>query len=142
MINDLCFEQAVLAEYPAEAMQYKEPKLRSLVSLCRELQRFRGDEAFYLGAPTIARLFEISEPCAARWMKIFVSDGVLRIHERGGTDELRRFRATEYFYCPGEKKQTLGEEIIEGLEDLIKTIKAGDPLPYCACLRCKSGAPK
>lgn len=102
MTLETLFETAMTIEYPAEAMQYEEPKKRSLVLLCQELQRHRGDLPFHLGAPTTARLLDISEPKAAAWLSLLVADRVLRIHQRGGGPGHSRFIATEYFYCSSE----------------------------------------
>jgi hypothetical protein len=69
---------------PPEADVYDE-RIGRLVALCRELQRQnelsgRGDQ-FFLSGYTVARLFDVSQPTAAKWLNMLVEDGVLEIIE-------------------------------------------------------------
>jgi hypothetical protein len=81
---------------PPEAMQFQNPELRLLVSLCRELQLEAGERPFYLASRTARKLLgHESHSTAALWLGAPVGLDILRIVEPG-----RMNRATRYFYLP------------------------------------------
>ncbi|MHC4695956.1 MAG: bifunctional DNA primase/polymerase, partial [Planctomycetota bacterium] len=96
---DVIFERATAAKLPAEAMQYEQPQVRLLVSLCRELQRHTGERPFYLGCRTAGRLLDVHHKTAWRWLLLLAKDGILCVSEKGGLLK-NRFRATRFFYVP------------------------------------------
>jgi hypothetical protein len=79
---------------PACARGYDPPAVRLLVSLCRELQRTRGDEPFYLSCRDAARLLGLADDykTASRWLRRLVADGVLELVEPGGPQTMRASR--------------------------------------------------
>ena len=76
-------KRAVAAEPPAVAMQYEQPALRLLVSLCRELQREAGRRPFYLSVRTAAEQIGVSPSQAATWLNGLVIDGILKLVRKG-----------------------------------------------------------
>jgi hypothetical protein len=63
------WERAQKSEPPPEAMQIEDPKIRLLVSLCRELQQCAGDKPFILPARVVQRLFHHDQPMRGwRWL--------------------------------------------------------------------------
>ena len=92
-------EKAVRLEPPKVAVE-KYPdhdKLKILVSLCRELQRAAGDGPFYLSVRTAGRLLDVTPMTANRWLFLLLSDGILRLVEKGGTKDTVR-EASRYEY--------------------------------------------
>jgi hypothetical protein len=75
---DVMFERAKVSKPPEEAMRYRLPQIRMLVSLCRELQRHAGDAPFYLGCRTAGRLLDVDHTTAWRYLFLLKSEGVLR----------------------------------------------------------------
>jgi hypothetical protein len=72
-------------------------KLKVLASLCRELQAEAKENPFYLSVRTAGRLLDVSPMHASRWLFLMVSDGILRIVEKGGTAKAVR-KATRFRY--------------------------------------------
>ena len=93
------FQKAVEAERPQIAMRMypNNETLQILVSLCRELQRAKGEQPFYLGCRTAGKLFSVTHAEAARWLFVLESDGILRVVAKGGTHENPR-KATRFRY--------------------------------------------
>jgi hypothetical protein len=100
---DVIFERATASDPPAVAMQFEQPEIRQLVSLCRELQRHAGDAPFYLGCRTAGRLLDVDHQRAARWLFLLKMEGVLRESEKGGIGK-NRFRASRYYYVADDEK--------------------------------------
>jgi hypothetical protein len=94
---DVIFERARASAPPAFAQRYEQPRLRQLVSLCRELQRHAGESAFYLGCRTAGRLLDVDHTTAWRWLFLLKRHGVLQESEKGGQGENSK-RATRYLY--------------------------------------------
>jgi hypothetical protein len=74
---DVFMERTDKQDFPDVAERYEEVAVRRLVLLCRELQRHKGEDSFYLGAPSAGKLLEMPEPWASRWLKQLTEDGVL-----------------------------------------------------------------
>jgi hypothetical protein len=86
---------------PDCAMRFRKPARRLLVALCRELQRERGDQPFFLSCRDAAGALGLSgrEPhvTAWRWLKELCQADILK-HIQSGT--LKRRKASEYRYLP------------------------------------------
>lgn len=72
-------------------------KLKILASLCRELQHEAKENPFYLSVRTTGNLLGASPMQASRWLFLLVSDGLLKIVEKGGTKNTVR-KATRFKY--------------------------------------------
>jgi hypothetical protein len=92
------------APQPPEADQFKSPQIRMLISLCRELQRERGDTPFYLSCRDAAAALGLhgNRPHVAawRWLRMLCHVGVLR---RGAIGSMKDRKANEYRYIPKTK---------------------------------------
>ena len=91
------FDKAKAASPPSKAVaKYGAGSLRTLLaSLCRELQRFHGDERFYLSGRVAGPRLGVSRVQAWRWLKTLERDGIIKPltkHPRG------KRLATEYRY--------------------------------------------
>ena len=93
------FEKAKKSKPPQIAIKLypDNDKLKILASLCRELQSEAKENPFYLSVRTAGRLLDVSPMHASRWLFLMVSDGVLRIVEKGGTATAVR-KATRFKY--------------------------------------------
>ena len=85
---------ARISDPPECSIQFEQPKLRLLVSLCRELQRAVGDGPFYLSCRTAGRLVGVGHLTAWRWLSLLESEQILRVVEKGNatTKRASRFR--------------------------------------------------
>ena len=88
-------ERAQNPPLPPEAERYELPGLRSLVALCRELQRSAGDGPFYLGCRTAARILGTNRTTANNWLFLLKFDRIIEIVETG---TMVGRRATRYHY--------------------------------------------
>jgi hypothetical protein len=95
------FAQALDAHPPAVAERYEQPRLRLLVSLCRELQRGAGDGPFYLSVRTAAGLLGVDISTASRWLFLLLQDGILDIVSRG---DQRERKASRFRYIAESRK--------------------------------------
>lgn len=88
------FARAVNMSPPAVAERYEQPKLKLLVSLCRELQGGAGEGPFYLSVRTAAGLVGVDISTASRWLFGLEQDRILEIVTRGNQRERKasRFR--------------------------------------------------
>ena len=91
------FEQAKAAQPPSAALQYESAKVRLLVALCAELQRYwiQRDGAgapFYLDARTAGRLLGVEHTTAWRWLNGLCRDGVLVLVQVGSNGRASRYR--------------------------------------------------
>jgi hypothetical protein len=84
---------------PEAARKYRSPGIRLLVSLCAELQRQAQGRPFFLGCRSAGALLGVPYGRAAKWLRVLVMDGVLRLVSVGsrGTG-----KASEYLYAPTE----------------------------------------
>jgi hypothetical protein len=82
---------------PAAALQYRSPKPRLLIALCRELQQEAGDGPFFLATTTVEKLLGPNRMRAWRWLQGLVRDGVLNVVDRG--DGAKRMPA-RFRYVP------------------------------------------
>ncbi len=87
------FQTAITRPMPSVAARYDVPEVKSLVALCRELQRNAGKAPFFLACRTAAELLNISHVLANKWLRLLVTDKVLELI-RPGTLHL----ASEYQY--------------------------------------------
>ncbi len=92
---DRAFQMAVAAEVPEVALQYDQPKLRLLVSLCRELQRANPHGPIFLSAREGGRLLDVSHVQASRWMKLLCLDNILTLESQG---DIESGKASRYYY--------------------------------------------
>ncbi|MBP60394.1 MAG: hypothetical protein CMJ62_02605 [Planctomycetaceae bacterium] len=88
-------ERVLSLPLPAVAEQYEQDKLRSLVSLCRELQRATGDGPFYLACRTAGQLLDVDHNTANRWLYLLRDDRVL-VEVKKGNAKSRK--ASRYRY--------------------------------------------
>ncbi|MFO0789933.1 MAG: bifunctional DNA primase/polymerase [Pirellulales bacterium] len=89
----IMYTNAIAQPLPRCAEKYSQPQLRSLVALCRELQREAGGDPFYLAGRNAAQLIGVDHKTAARWLRMLCMDEVLKLDERG-----TRHQASEYVY--------------------------------------------
>lgn len=87
------YAQALSKPLPLCADKYEQRQLQTLVALCRELQNSKGTAPFYLAGRVAAQQIGVDHKTAARWLKMLVMDGVLKLDERG-----TRHHASEYIY--------------------------------------------
>jgi hypothetical protein len=93
------WQRAISVPQPPEAEQFGSAQIRLLVSLCRELQRERGDAPFYLSCRDAAAALGVhgNRPHVAawRWLRMLCHVGVL---ERGNIGSMKDRKANEYRY--------------------------------------------
>jgi len=68
--------------------------LRSLASLCRELQEMFGDQPIMLGQTSVAKLFGVSQQAISEWIRALRTLEVLKLAEPA----VKNIRAARYFY--------------------------------------------
>ena len=81
----------LIAEYPDN------DKLQQLGSLCRELQRTRGEEPFFLSCRTAGKLLGVSHTKVAQWLTVLKGDRLLIEVSKGGTASAPR-KASRFRY--------------------------------------------
>jgi hypothetical protein len=78
---------------PPEALRFDSADMQMLLSLCRELQRIKGEDPFYLSSYKAAKfLRHETHTTAASWLKHFVRLGLLTVHEKGNSKKATRYR--------------------------------------------------
>jgi hypothetical protein len=75
--------KAIDSDLPPVAADYDSPKIKLLVRLCRELQRYHGAEPFYLDCRTAGKVLEVEHSVAWRWLRLLQHDGVLGLVSTG-----------------------------------------------------------
>ncbi len=88
-------ETAKKVSPPQVALQFADPRIILLVTICRELQRKSGEKPFYLACRTVQQLFDLgSQTTANDWLKGLRRLGILHLVEKGGpvTRKATRFR--------------------------------------------------
>jgi hypothetical protein len=93
---DGAMTRALAEPSPAEAERYEEEAMKKLVAVCVALQKYAGEEPFFLSCRTAQRICGFgSFHTAARRLNQLVEDGLLVVvwMGKGGTD---RRRATRY----------------------------------------------
>ena len=87
-------ERARQQPVPKEAEEYESDGVKLLASVCRELQRATGDDAFYLSCRTAAGMLDVEFKTANRWLRLLEMDEVLKVTKRGkqGSFKANRFR--------------------------------------------------
>ena len=68
--------------------------LRSLASLCRELQEMFGDQPIMLCQTSIAKLFTVSQQTISEWIRALKTLGALRLAEPA----IKNARAARYYF--------------------------------------------
>lgn len=91
----MVFAEVVEADLPEVAQQYEQQQLRSLVALCRELQRACGMGPFFLSTRTAGQLLGVHYATASRWLRGLRHDGILKLVSPGSREE---GRASRYRY--------------------------------------------
>ena len=82
----------------AEDPRFTTPEFKQLVALCYHLSELSVNGVFFLSCRTAQRLLDLNNHMTpARWLKLLVKLGVLKISEPGSTDKQR---ATRYIYVP------------------------------------------
>ena len=96
------WEKAQRSSSPRIAMQFESSEIRLVVSLCRELQRVAGRQAFYLSCRTVQRLLHHeTHTKAALWLRGLVRSKIIKEVEKGGalTNKASRYK---YLHPPNE----------------------------------------
>ena len=86
------YQAALAAEIPVLARQFEQPELRLLVSLCQELQRRVGANAFFLSCRSAGRLLNVDHTTAWRWLFLLAEEGILEVVKKGGQHRANRYR--------------------------------------------------
>jgi hypothetical protein len=90
------WEAAMCAPLPQEAIDaVEDPKLRLLISFCREAQLLNGEHPFFIPTRWLGRQFDISHTRAALWLRGILFLGLLVVSQRGTATRCPRF-----FYAP------------------------------------------
>jgi hypothetical protein len=80
------------SEVPEVALQYEQPNVRLVVSICRELQRRVGTEPFFLSCRKLGSMVNVDHTTASRWLYLLVQDGILRLVKTGNSYKAHRYR--------------------------------------------------
>lgn len=93
------YEKTIQLDPPEIAVEKypKHDKLKTLVSLCQELQRAAGDNPFFLTTRTAARLLKVTPMTISRWLFLLETDDILKVIAKGGTAKAPR-KATRFRY--------------------------------------------
>jgi len=92
----LIAEKVRAGSLPAVANDYDDERLQQLVGVCRELQKYHGDEPFFLDTHTAAEVVGVHPTQAWRWMfGPLRADKVIRLVCKGNR---REHRASEWRY--------------------------------------------
>lgn len=89
------FAAACATPAPSCAERYEQPGLRTLVALCRELQRAAGDGPFFLSCRTAGQLLDVDHSTASRWLFLLAAHGIIREEEKG---KVETRKASRYRY--------------------------------------------
>jgi hypothetical protein len=96
----LAWQYAQLQPPPPEAADYDDPRIGRLINLCRQLQQENEREGpgarFYLSGRVAGTLLGVSQPTAAKWLKMLDADGLLQVADPGGGFRGGRRMAREY----------------------------------------------
>jgi len=93
------FQQAIQEPLPRKACKYDSEAVRQLVALCAALQRYAGDQVFFLACRTAGHLLGISHVAAWKILRMLEMDHVLRRMKTGTKKEKK---ANEYRYIGSE----------------------------------------
>jgi hypothetical protein len=90
----LVLHRVATTPLPEAAEQFEQEKFKTLVSLCRELQRNAGAGEFYLSCRTAGRLIGVCHTHASNWLFLMVQLGVLEEVMKGSalTQRASRYR--------------------------------------------------
>ena len=81
-------------EPPSKVSLVSNKGLRSLASLCRELQEMFGDQPIMLCQTAIAELFKVSQPTVSEWIRALRTLEVLKLAEPA----IPNCRAARYYF--------------------------------------------
>lgn len=76
-------EKALKADLPAIAGEYESPHVQALIALCRELQREKGKNPFFLSCRTAGRLLNVEHTRANRYLRGLCRDRVIEEVSKG-----------------------------------------------------------
>jgi len=76
-------KQAIDSPVPEEVKHWHDENYKMLASVCRELQRLRGAEPFFLSSYDAGKILGKSQPAAFKALKMFVAEGLLKVIKKG-----------------------------------------------------------
>jgi hypothetical protein len=88
------FRRSAGRQPPSKVSLIRNKGLRSLASLCRELQEMFGHQPIMLCQTSVAKLFGVSQQTISEWIRALRTLGVLKLAERA----VKNTRAARYFY--------------------------------------------
>jgi hypothetical protein len=88
------FQRSERRQPPSKVLVVPNKGLRSLASLCRELQEMFGDQPIMLSQTSIAKLFTVSQQTISEWIRALRTLDVLKPAEAA----IPNARAARYFY--------------------------------------------
>ena len=88
------FQRSKLRQPPSKVSLVRNRGLRSLASLCRELQEMFGDQPIMLCQTSIAKLFKVSQQTISEWIRALRTLDVLRLAEPA----VKNARAARYYF--------------------------------------------
>jgi hypothetical protein len=89
---DEALARAVSQTPPVCADKYEDTRIRTLVALCRELQRVADESPFFLACRTAGQLLGVSHTLTSRWLGMLCMDGILKLVERGSLHHANEYR--------------------------------------------------
>ena len=83
---------------PPEALELAEyPDLQRLISLCRQLQIFAGEQPFYLSCYVVQRLFKLDNHTTGwKWLRMLSTMQIIEVVKQGDAHRATRYRCV----CP------------------------------------------
>lgn len=90
-------EKARNTEFPPEAAQFENPKIKLVIGICYQLQVAAGSEPFFISARSLAKPLEVDWSGCAKWLKALCAWEVIKLVEQGGTKTNPR-KASRYRY--------------------------------------------
>ena len=88
-------KKAMAREAPKCANQFKNPKLRQLVAICRELQQQSEGDSFFLSCRMAANLVDVEFQKTSQWLRVLPKFKILALVNQG---QLAGRKASEYRY--------------------------------------------
>jgi len=88
------FQRSERRQPPSKVLLVPNKGLRSLASLCRELQEMFGDQPIMLCQTSIAKLFHVTQQTISTWIHALKTVGVLRLAEPA----IKNARAARYYF--------------------------------------------
>jgi len=91
---------ALDAPNPPAAMQYDCDRVRLLVRLCRELQRQKGSQPFYISTRAAGAVMGVDNRTAGKKLNMLCKDGVLSLVSKGGRFKGKKSATSTFHYLP------------------------------------------